>query len=242
MESGLTCVILAGGMGTRLRSVLTDIPKPMAYVHGRPFLEYLLAQMRLAGFTDVILCVGYKVEVIVNHFGDGKRYGVEIRYSREQELLGTAGALSQARPLIRSDPFLVMNGDSYCAVDFNELIERHQTRAAVATIVTTWIEHQSRYGSVVLGPQNAILGFSEKAEPSSSGYINGGIYMLSQRVLDLIPSGKYCSIERDVFPILVGRGLYAIKASGIFIDIGTPSELQRAETVLKDYLGGVLTA
>jgi D-glycero-alpha-D-manno-heptose 1-phosphate guanylyltransferase len=237
MKSGLTCVILTGGLGTRLRSILPDTPKPMACVNGRPFLEYLLTQVRVAGYTDVILCTGYKAEVIENYLADGRRYDVQIRYSRERELLGTAGALSQARHLIRSDPFLVMNGDSYCAVDFEELISQHQARNAVATIVTTRIEDRSRYGSVVVGPQDAIVTFSEKGETRGSGYINGGIYVISQTVLDLIPAGKYLSIERDIFPSLVGRGLYAFKTSGVFIDIGTPSKLQQAQSVLRTILG-----
>jgi D-glycero-alpha-D-manno-heptose 1-phosphate guanylyltransferase len=237
MKSGLICVILAGGLGTRLRSILPDTPKPMACINGRPFLEYLLTQIRLAGYTDVILCVGYKAEVIENHFTNGRRYGVQIRYSRERELSGTAGALSQARHLIRSDPFLVMNGDSYCAVNFEELISQHQARSAVASIVTTRIEDRSRCGSVGLGPRDSIVRFAEKAETRGSGYINAGIYLINQTVLDLIPAGKYFSLERDIFPSLVGRGLYAFKTSGVFIDIGTPSELQQAQTVLKDYLG-----
>jgi len=226
-------VILAGGLGTRVRSVLRDTPKAIARVNGRPFLEYLFAQVYLVGCTDLILCVGYKAEAIERHFANGRRYGVQIRYSRERELLGTAGALSQARHLIRSDPFLVMNGDSYCEVEIHDLIKQHEARDAVATIVTTRVEDQARYGSVVLGPRDTIVNFSEKGNPRGSGYINGGIYALSATILDEIPSGKYCSIEKEVFPSLVGKGLYAFKVSGKFIDIGTPSELRRAQTVLR---------
>ena len=236
MSFDLTCVILVGGQGTRLLPVVSDVPKPMAVVNGRPFLEYLLAQVCKAGFTDVLLCLGHKAEAIKNHFGDGSGYGIKIRYSREKELLGTAGALALARPLICSDPFLVMNGDSYCNVDFEVLIKQHRMRGAVATIVTSWLDSQARYGSVVLDAQNDIVAFCEKGESTGSGYINGGIYVLDQTVLDLIPCGQYCSIERDIFPELAGKGLYAFKTSGMFIDIGVPAELERAQTMFMDYL------
>lgn len=224
-------------MGTRLRSVLPDTPKPMAPISGRPFLEYLLAQVRLAGYTDVILCVGYKAEAIENYFGDGSKYSLQVRYSREQELLGTAGALSVAKSDIRSDPFLVMNGDSYCAVDFAALVNQHKLRGAEATIATTWVDDQSRYGNVVLGSEDTIVGFREKGQTSGAGYINGGIYVLNQSVLDLIPWGKCYSIERDIFPGLAGKGLYAFKTSGMFIDIGIPSELERSQTIFMNYPG-----
>jgi D-glycero-alpha-D-manno-heptose 1-phosphate guanylyltransferase len=237
MERGLTCAILVGGLGTRLRSVLPDAPKPMAPVSGRPFLEYLLAQISSSGCTDIVLCVGYKAEAIANYFGDGSKYGLEIRYSQEQELLGTAGALSIARSKIRSDPFLVMNGDSYCAIDFAALVNQHQLRGAKATIATTWVDDQSRYGNLVLGSEDSIVGFREKGEASGSGYINAGIYLLNQSVLDLIPNGKCYSIERDIFPALAGKGLYAFKTSGMFIDMGIPSELERSQAVFIDYPG-----
>jgi D-glycero-alpha-D-manno-heptose 1-phosphate guanylyltransferase len=228
-------VILAGGPGTRLRSVLPDIPKPMASVNGRPFLEYLLHQARQFGLTDVILCLGYKGEMIRNYFGDGIKHGVRIRYSCERELLGTAGALSQARQLIRSDPFLVMNGDSYCEVEIHELVKQHRNRNALGTIATTWVQDRTRYGSVVLGPRDNIIRFSEKGKPQGSGYINGGIYAFSAAILNEIPSGKYYSFEKDVFPSVVGKGLFAFRTSGMFIDIGTPSDLQRAETVFRTF-------
>lgn len=228
-------MILAGGLGTRLRSVFPNAPKPMVSVNGRPFLEYLFAQVYLAGCADLVLCVGYKAEAIERHFANGRRYGVRIRYSRERELLGTAGALSQARHLIRSDPFLVMNGDSYCEVAIHELIKRHQSRDAIATIVTTRVEDQAQYGSVVLGPRDTIVRFSEKGKPCGSGYINGGIYALSATILDEIPSGKHCSFEKNVFPSVVGKGLFAFRTSGMFIDIGTPSDLQRAQTLFRTF-------
>ncbi len=232
---GWTCVILAGGLGTRLRSVLSDAPKPMAEVNGRPFLAYVLDQVRRAGLIDVILCVGYKAEVIEDHVADGRTYGLHVRYSRERDLLGTAGALRQARDLIRSDPFLAFNGDSYCEVEIGKLIEQHRARGATATIAVCEVEEPSRYGSTMLGASDRIISFSEKMG-AGPRYINGGVYALNQSVLDLVPSGQPSSIERDIFPLLAGDGLYAFRTAGTFIDIGTPADLERAQTVLRGLL------
>lgn len=210
----------------------------MAMVNGRPFLDYLLAQIRQAGITDVILCVGHRAEVIEKHIDDGQGHGVRVRYSRERELLGTAGALSLARALLRSDPFLAVNGDSYCEVDIHALLKQHQTRGAMATMVVTGVRERSRYGSAVLGSDDGIVRFVEKGAATGPGYINGGIYVLGQAVLDPAPVGRSCSLEQDIFPGLAGCGLYAFKTSGTFIDIGVPSELERAQAVLKEIAGG----
>ena len=234
MSRKLTCVILAGGLGTRLSGVVTDVPKPMALVSGRPFLEYLLAQVREAGCTDVVICVGYKAQVIENHFGNGEKFDVEIRYSREQELLGTAGALAQARPLIHSDPFLVLNGDSYCHFDLQALLTQHQRHNALATIVAAEVEDGFSCGSVMLGKDNAVISFSEKDKAGKAGLVNAGIYVLNQSILDSVPHDKYCSIEYDVFPTLAGRGLYGSRQHGPFIDIGTQDSLRIAQTILPE--------
>ena len=229
-------MILAGGPGIRLSSVIRDVPKPMAPVAGRPFLEYLLEQMHEAGCTDVVLCVGYKAHIIENHFGDGRKYGVGIRYSLEQDLLGTAGALALARPLIRSDPFLVLNGDSYCPFDLQALLTQHQARQAVATIVATKMQEASPYGSIVLNVNDAVIHFYEKNQTNKVAYVNAGIYLLNLVVLDMVPTGKPCSIEHEVFPALAGRGLYAFRQPGPFIDIGYPTSFEAAQTLLPKLL------
>lgn len=227
-----TVVILVGGLGTRLRSVLADLPKPMAPVNGQPFLAYLLRQVRDAGLRNVVLCVGYRAEAIETYFGDGRDFGVQIAYSYEQELRGTAGALRLAQPYIASDPFVVMNGDTYCEVDLIEMLAQHQARKAQATIVATCVDDRARFGSLLLGDNGTVAGFTEKGESTGPGYINGGIYVLTGAVLATVPHDKPCSIERDVFPTLVGQGLFAHTTPGQFIDIGIPSELARAATVL----------
>ena len=127
-----------------------------------------------------------------------------------------------------------MNGDSYCAVDLAALMNQHEARNAIATIVTTPVDDPSRYSRITLGPQDLILSISEKGDASGPAYINCGIYVFSRRVLALIPAGAYCSMEQDVFPLLAGRDLYAFKTSGAFIDIGIPSDLRRARSVLRN--------
>jgi D-glycero-alpha-D-manno-heptose 1-phosphate guanylyltransferase len=231
MLEDLTCVLLVGGLGTRLRSVLPDTPKPMATVNGRPFLEYLIGQLRQSGLTDIILCVGHRAEAIEAHFGDGNSHGVQIRYSRERELLGTGGALSLAKDQIRSNPFLVMNGDSYCTVDFKSLLESHLSAGATVTVVAPWVEDQSRYGSLEIRNEDAIGNFSEKRGEATSGYINGGIYLIDRTVLNLVEPHRPCSLEKDILPSLIGQGLYAFKTSGVFIDIGIPSDLEIAQSL-----------
>jgi D-glycero-alpha-D-manno-heptose 1-phosphate guanylyltransferase len=228
----IAAVILVGGLGTRLRNVLAGSPKPMALINGRPFLEILVAQVARAGIRDLVLCVGYRAETIEAHFGDGSGYGIRIRYAREQELLGTAGAVCNALGLVGSDPFLVLNGDSYCSLDFSRLAAHHRSRRAAATIVAVESADCSRYGRLQLNPDGAVEGFIEKNQASGPGWINAGIYLLRQAVLKPLTPGKPASMERDVFPGLAARhSLQSVKTSGTFIDIGIPSELERAQTL-----------
>jgi D-glycero-alpha-D-manno-heptose 1-phosphate guanylyltransferase len=228
----LCAVILVGGLGTRLRNVLTDRPKPMALVNGRPFLEVLVTRLAQAGIRDVVMCVGYRAEIIEEHFGDGSRYGIKIRYAREKELLGTAGAVRNALDLVNSDSFFVLNGDSYCTVDFSKLAAHHACRRAAATVVAVEIADCSRYGSLRLKPDGVVEGFIEKTEASGPGWINAGIYLLQRSVVRGLTPNKCASFERDVFPALASQqNLHSIKTSGDFIDIGIPSELQRAQTL-----------
>lgn len=229
MADNLSCLILAGGLGTRLGNLVKDAPKPMLRINNRPFLEYLIYQVRLFGMSDIVLCVGYKREVIEDYFSNGKEYGVRIRYSREQELLGTAGAIAHAGDLINSDPFVVMNGDSFCEVDFKEQLKQHKLSNAAGTIAVTRVDECSRYNCVAFDKDGAVISFRRKREISGSGYINGGIYILKKTVLDYIPMEKSFSLENDLFPELAQQGLRVFKSSGTFIDIGVPYDLKRAE-------------
>ena len=232
MNNALPCVILAGGLGTRLTPVTTAIPKPMVPVAGQPFLTYLLEQVRAAGCTDVVLCIGYRGQVIADYFGDGSAYGLRLRYSQEEQLRGTAGALALARALLPPGPFFVLNGDSYCPVDFAALQAHHGAHHAQATIVAAHVPDASSYGRLVIGADDASVAFEEKGQAAGPSEVNAGIYLLEPNVLKLIPPGQPYSLERDLFPRLTGRGLYAFRQAAGFLDIGTPATLAASQTLL----------
>lgn len=226
--SELTIAVIAGGLGTRLRSVVADRPKALAEIHKLPFLAYLLDQLAAAGCRSVVLCTGYRGDQIAQTFGDN--YGpLRLRYSQEQEPLGTAGALRLAMTDLHSDPVLVMNGDSYCGIDLNAYWEWHYRRHVVASMVLARVVCSGRYGAVRLDHDSCIAEFAEKQD-NGEGWINAGIYLLGQRVLQSIPEGAGASLERDIFPKWIGRGLYGYPSPSPFIDIGTPADFAAAET------------
>ena len=237
-----TAIILAGGFGTRLREAVPDLPKPLAPVAGRPFLSYLIGQLTSQGIRRIVLSTGYMAERIEAEIGDGTALSARISYVRESEPLGTGGAAAlAARSAEGAQSFLVMNGDSYCDVDFDALLAKtHELREraanpARAVVAVRQVEDVSRYGAVEMDEATgAITAFREKdAAEQKSGWINAGIYVLSPEVLAGIPPGRAVSIEREVFPSLVGAGIFGFKTTGrIFIDIGIPSEFARAQTLL----------
>jgi NDP-sugar pyrophosphorylase family protein len=195
----------------------------MAAIAEKPFLEYLLLQLKSYGVTNIILCIGYRGEFIEEYFGHGAILGLRLSYSCESEPLSTGGALKLAEPLIKTSDFLVLNGDSFFDIDLRALIRYHQSRKARATIALAEVENTARYGSVEINAQGEITCFLEKAQ-KGLGLINGGVYMLSGEVLALIPRGRAVSLEREVFPRLIGHGLYGLSFRGYFVDIGVPED------------------
>lgn len=227
-SSNTTCLILAGGLGSRLASVVSDVPKPMASVGGRPFLEHLIEQVQAAGVNDFVICVGYLNHVIENHFSDGTGMKARIRYVREEELLGTAGAMAQSLPFV-SDPFLAMNGDSYCPLEIASLMQRHASTGAAATVTVSLFPEADRYGVVELDDQDRIQAFREKGVVFGPAFVNAGVYMFAHAALAHVPVGVPCSLERDVFPKLVATGtLMGHRINEPFIDIGTPESFVQA--------------
>jgi len=225
----LGTVVLAGGKGLRLQSVVRDRPKPMAEVAGRPFLEWLLLALRRQGLRRVVLCTGHMARAIEDHFRDGAEWGMDISYSREPVPLGTAGALRHALAHLTSDRLLVLNGDSYCHVEVEELYQAHVSRHALGTLWLVPQQNRSRYGNVLAAADGSVLEFSEKASRETAGLINAGVYLLEREILESLPQGVPLSLERDLFPRLVGRGLYAVVGQGPFLDIGTPEAFAEAE-------------
>ena len=224
----VTAAILAGGLGTRLRAVVADRPKVLAEVRGRPFLTYLLDQVAGAGVRETLLCTGYLGEQVRGAMGDSYR-GMRLAYSQEASPLGTGGALRLAAPLLRSSCVLVLNGDSYCQADLGELWRRHCESQAAATILLARVEDTRRFGQVQTDEGGRVLRFEEKGGEGGAGWIYAGVYVMDRGILDSIPAGRAASLEKEVFPAWIGRGLCGHRGGGRFLDIGTPESYREAE-------------
>lgn len=215
-------MILAGGFGTRLHTVIQDLPKPMAPVAGRPFLEWLILSLSQQGIRKITICTGYLGHMIESHFHDGQEWGVEITYSSEKTALGTGGAVLNALDHMKGDTFLIMNGDSFCNYNIQQMIEKHSYYNAS---VTFWLEPMndcSRYGSVIIDETGLVIDFKEKQRVQHSGLINAGVYIMDRKLISKFPQGKQISLESEVFPTLLKQNMYAVIGKGVFIDIGTP--------------------
>lgn len=232
----LEALILAGGKGKRLRSVVQDRPKPMAEVDGLPFVERLLLALRAQGIRRVIFCAGYKSKMIENYFRGGERWDMQVTYSLEPIPLGTAGAVRNALSQVRSDRFLVMNGDSYCRMDFNLLEQVHTEHAASATLWLVRTENCSGYGSVEIGRDGTVQAFHEKPPQKHAGLINAGAYLLEREAAMTIPNGRAASLETEFFPQMIGHGLHAVIGDGPFLDIGSPEGYAAADAFFAEGL------
>ena len=231
----ITAIILAGGLGTRLRPVFSDRPKVLAEILGRPFLTYLLDQLSGAGFQHVILCTGYMGDKVQEVYGDTYQF-LHLLYSQEDEPLDTGGALRLALPLLKSDPVLVLNGDSYIHADLHSYVNWFFQKARSASLLLTNVSDTGRYGMVKLGKDESIIAFEEKGLANGAGWINAGVYLLRKSVLRLIPPGEPFSLEREFFSSLVGKGLFGYQCKGSFIDIGTPKSYAAAEKFFSDII------
>jgi NDP-sugar pyrophosphorylase family protein len=229
-------LILAGGLGTRLRPIVADRPKALAPIGDQPFLEIQLTLLRDQGARRFVLCVGHRADQIRALMGDGSRLGVQIDYSVESgPLLGTGGALRLAERFIQPRA-LVLNGDTYLAADYARLHAQHVAERSgagvVATLALARLDDARRFGTVLLEPGGRYLaGFHEKQEDparAGPGWLNAGAYVIERDLVDLIPPGVPRSLERDVFPaaLAAGRRLAAFPCAEPFFDIGTPDDFQ----------------
>lgn len=179
------------------------------------------------------MCTGYLADQIESEFGPGSDLGVTIEYSKESQPLGTAGALKLAQRYLESSPeFLVMNGDSFLEIDLVQLLQFHRTHGGIATVAVVPVENAARYGMVHIDSNHRVTQFSEKTGNDSPGLINAGIYVFSHALFEHLPSGRPASLERDIFPMVLDRGVYAAEQCGMFIDIGTPADYSRAQHLL----------
>jgi NDP-sugar pyrophosphorylase family protein len=224
--SQVDVVILAGGAGTRLSCMLPNHPKAMAPVNGRPFLAYLLEQVRRAGARRVILALGYLHEAIERFVGDCSWPGLTIDCVVEPSPRGTGGALAEVAPSVRSDDVLVMNGDTYARVDLGMFLDLHRTRRARCSLAAAHVSDASRYGWVEADPDGRVARFVEKPPHHGEGFVNVGLYLVNSTILRGIPKGRPLSFERDVLPTI--GPIHAVLGRFDFIDIGTPESLVRA--------------
>ena len=226
----MQALILAGGEGTRLRPLTETIPKPVIPLVGRPFISFMIEWLRGHGVDDVVLACGFMADDVRAVLGDGGALGVRLRYIEEPKPLGTGGALKFAEELL-DERFLMLNGDVLTDIDVTALIEQHARTHATATLALYPVDDPSAYGLVRLNDDRSVREFLEKPSPEQidTNLINAGAYVLERRVLDSMPpAGTNVSIERDVFPTLVGDGLYGYVASGYWLDIGTPDRYLQA--------------
>lgn len=238
----MQALILAGGEGSRLRPLTSTIPKPVVPLVDRPFIAFMIEWLRRHDVDDVILACGFLAAGVRSVLGDGAALGVRLRYVEEPHPLGTGGALKYAQELL-DERFLMLNGDVLTDIDLTAQLDQHQRTGARATLALVAVEDPSAYGLVRLAGDRAVTEFLEKPEESmiDTNLINAGAYVLERDVLDeMPPAGTNVSIERDVFPKLVGRGLFGHPAEAYWLDIGTPERyLQGTFDILS---GAVQTA
>ena len=227
----MEAIVLAGGFGTRLAQVVKDVPKPMASVCGRPFLEYQMDWLTGQGVDRIVLAVGYKKECVMDHFGQEYK-SAAIAYSVEDTPLYTGGAAKKALGLCREERVFIANGDSWFPVDLRQMRRDAEASGVPVTIAVKRMKDFSRYGDVAVDKEGFITAFQEKSY-CEDGRINGGVYDVVRTVLDDYPEAF--SIEKDCFPALVSkRKIRAFSDEASFIDIGIPEDYARVQKFFKE--------
>ena len=250
----MQAIVLVGGEGTRLRPLTDDVPKPALTLVDRPFLAYMVEWLAGHGVEEVVLACGFLPDVLRGALGEDEHQGTRLRYVVEPDRRGTAGAIRFAAEALGDeleDRFLALNGDVLTDLDLTALLREHERAAARATLALYPVGDSSAYGLVSREEDGAVREFREKTGEAVPGEINAGAYVLERSVLDLIPAGREVSVEREVFPQLVGEGLQALPLEGYWMDIGTPERYLRAswdilegrvETAVEPTAPGVLVA
>lgn len=227
----MEAIILAGGLGTRLRSVVQDVPKPMAPVAGRPFLEYLLEHLSKQGLKRAILSVGYKGETVQQHFG-ATFAGIELAYAYEAEPLGTGGGIQQAAKQLQSDDFFILNGDTIFTANLQRFWDFFQEKKADLALALCEMQDFERYGVVETDNQGRVEAFLEK-KPRKKGLINAGIYLCRRATLQEVELPRKFSFEKDFLErYLTQLAVYGLPMKGYFLDIGIPEDYTRAQEEL----------
>jgi mannose-1-phosphate guanylyltransferase len=237
----MQAVILVGGEGTRLRPLTSTVPKPVVPLVDRPFIVHMLEWLRGHGIDDVVMSCGFLATSVRNVLGDGSQLGITLRFVEEPEPRGTAGALKFAEPFL-DERFLMLNGDVLTDIDLSAQIAQHERTGARGTLALVPVADPTAYGLVRLEDDRSVKEFVEKppADEIDTNLISAGAYVLERSVLELIEPDRNVSIEREVWPALVGNGLYAFPSEAYWLDIGTPERyLQGTFDILE---GNVRTA
>jgi D-glycero-alpha-D-manno-heptose 1-phosphate guanylyltransferase len=235
-------LILAGGLGERLRSAYSAGPKSLAPVGRRPFLDYLLGWLRGEGVQEIILCVGYKRSLIQRYVGSGRKWGLRVRYSIEKRLLGTAGAVKKGGEMLDGTSMFVINGDTFLDVNLREMNTFHRARKGWATLAVARVADAGRFGTLRLDAHGRVTTFLEKRVSGTNDAcacpnwnINGGVYLFEKKLLKSIPTHGQVSLEKEVFPrLLLKKVLFGFVTDGYFLDIGVPNDFRRAQSELPE--------
>ncbi|MBF8984852.1 nucleotidyltransferase family protein [Lutibacter sp. B2] len=230
----MEAIILAGGFGTRLRSVVSTVPKPMAPIEDKPFLVYILGKLNKQNVKKIIFAVGYKYEVIKDYFKD-KYKDMEIVYSIEDEPLGTGGAIKKALKMTNSDNVFVLNGDTFFDIELKQLLSQHVRKDADITMALKPMRDFKRYGTVIVS-NDRIISFEEK-KYKKKGKINGGIYVINRKIFNKIKMMENFSFENDfVIKHIDHLKLYGFISDTYFIDIGIPKDYKKVQIELPTYI------
>ena len=228
-KKDICAVSLAGGNGTRLRSVVNDRPKVMAKIKDRPFLFILLDKLLDLEIPQIVVSTGYMSEFLEKELGNSYK-GKEIFYSKETEPLGTGGAFSLASSRFYANNYLLMNGDNFANYSFEDFFEFHICKKANSSILVRKEDDARRYGTVEFDNLNKVTLFKEKNPDSNSAFVNCGVYLIKSTLKSSLPKKTSFSLEVDFFPKITDKGFYAFETKGNFIDIGTPESLEQAQT------------
>jgi len=233
--SKIDVIVLAGGLGTRLRDAVPDVPKPLAPVAGRPFLDILLGGLDGKPWIGkIVLAIGHMADRIVAAYSGRKMFSFDIIFSVECEPLGTGGAARLALDRTETPEVLVLNGDSFVEADWEDFIDRHRCMGYPLSMVLRQVADVERYGRVVLDEQGRVLRFEEKRAGAGPGLVNAGAYLFDRRLLERVPIGRNLSMEVDLMPGFLQEGAGGVVTVGKFIDIGMPESYRLAQRYLED--------
>ena len=228
-------IIIAGGLGTRLREVVSDRPKAMATVNGKPFLDYQLDYLSVFGIDHVIISVGYKKEMVMGHYGN-KHKDIRIDYAIEDDPLGTGGGVKLAMDKVEGSSVFVMNGDTFYHIDYGKFLDIHQAKESKLSIILREVDDVTRYGSIERDDDRRITGFWVKSTKSGPGLINGGVYLINKAFFQSFDLPDKFSLEKDFFEKYYSQyKLYGIMCRQYFIDIGVPEDYARAQDDFQEF-------